>query len=80
MLAHTDLNVLLAISDDDRSDGGDAVVKSDITPKRGRGRKSYKEPEIVEDDEEMADAKDTNGDAAEDEDEEQGEEDLGEGE
>lgn len=80
MRTHTDPISFLAISDDERSDVDDAVVKSDIAPKRGRGRKSYKEPEILDDDEEMADVKNTNGDAEEDDDDEQGDEDLEEDE
>lgn len=80
MLTRADPDVFLAISDEELSDTGDVAVKSDIAPKRGRGRKSYKEPEILEDDEEMVDAKDTNGDAAEDEDDDQEDEGLEEDE
>ncbi|KUI52928.1 Chromo domain-containing protein 2 [Cytospora mali] len=58
-----------AISDDDRSEA-DVAVKSDIVPKKGRGRKSYKEVEEFDDNEDMVDTKNTNGNAAEDEDEE----------
>ena len=61
-----------AISDDEQSDAGDAIVTSDIAPKKGRGRKSYKE-EGMEDDEDTADAKYTNGDAAEEEEDEEDE-------
>lgn len=69
-----------AISDDDRSESGDVTVKSDIAPKRGRGRKSYKEAEVVDDDEDMPDVKDTNGVAAEDDEEEDEDDDLEEDE
>lgn len=80
MVPCIDPNVLLAISEDERSETSDMAVKSDIAPKRGRGRKSYKEAEVLDDDEEMADSKHTNGDAAEDDEEGQDDEDLEEDE
>lgn len=80
MAIYVDPNVLLAISDDDRSESGDVAVKSDIAPKRGRGRKSYKEAEVLDDDEDMPDIKDTNGVAAEDDEEEDEDDDLEEDE
>ncbi|KAK7736524.1 hypothetical protein SLS53_006955 [Cytospora paraplurivora] len=70
-----------AISDEELSESADMAVKSDIAPRRGRGRKSYKEPEAVDDDEDIVETKKTNGDAAgDDEEEEDNEEDLEEDE
>ncbi|ROW06254.1 hypothetical protein VPNG_08107 [Cytospora leucostoma] len=70
-----------AISDEELSESADVAVKSDIAPRRGRGRKSYKEPEAVDDDEDIVETKKTNGDAAgDDEEEEDNEEDLEEDE
>lgn len=61
---------MVAISDEDISDYGDEAVKSDIAPRRGRGRKLYKEPEVVDNEEYIGGTKKTNGDAAEDDQEE----------
>lgn len=75
----------IAISDDENSDSGDFAVTSDILPKpKGRGRKPIKKEEEVEDveeDDDVADTKVTNGDADEDgEEEEDDEEDMDEDE
>lgn len=70
----------LAISDDENSDSGDFAVTSDILPKKGRGRKPLKKEEDVSEDDDVADAKVTNGDVDEDEDDEEDDEDMDEDE
>lgn len=54
-------------------------MTSDILPKKGRGRKPVKKEDVSEDDD-VADAKVTNGDADDDEDDEEDDEDMDEDE
>lgn len=69
--------VPIAISDDENSDSGDFAVTSDILPPKsnGRGRKPMKKEEEVDEDDDVADTKATNGAADEDEDEDEDDED-----
>lgn len=69
-----------AISDDENSDSGDFAVTSDILPKKGRGRKPVKNEESVSEDDDVADAKVTNGNADEHDDEDEDDEDMDEDE
>lgn len=68
-----------AISDDENSDSGFAVT-SDILPKKVRGRKPIKREEDVEEDDDVADTKITNGGVDDDEDEDEDDEDMEEDE
>lgn len=55
-------------------------MTSDILPKKGRGRKPVKKEESVSEDDDVADAKVTNGNADEEDDEEEDDEDMDEDE